>query len=72
MKEDCDMSASGNVKGRKPRNTNLRGKVICKWILNVYLLWAATLNITGHISGPLAGSHVPLRKTVNNTRRRIY
>lgn len=56
MKENCDVSASGNVKGRKRGYTNLRGKVICKWILNMYLIWAARLYITGHISGPLADS----------------
>jgi hypothetical protein len=28
---DCDMSASGNVKGRERGNS---GKAICKWILN--------------------------------------
>lgn len=56
MKENCDMCASGNVKGRKCGNTNLRGKVICKWILDMYLIWPARLYITGHISGPLAGS----------------
>jgi len=56
MKEDCYVSASGNVKGLKRGNTNLRGKVICKCILNMYFIWAARLNITGHISGPLACS----------------
>jgi len=53
---DCDISVSGNVKGRKRGNTDVRGEVICKWTLNMCLIWAARLNVTVHISGPLAGS----------------
>jgi hypothetical protein len=56
MKAEFNMSASGNVKGWKRGNTSVRGKMICKWILNMYLIWAARLNVTGHISEPLAGS----------------
>jgi len=39
MEEDCDVSASGNGKGRKRGNIDLHGNVVCKWKLNMYLIW---------------------------------
>ena len=51
-----DISASGNVKGRKRGHTDLHGKVVCKWILYMCLILASRLNIAVHVSGPLVGS----------------